>query len=221
MNRATATESVVVTLMKKLMMFMLVTGFASSGLAAEKGFKSMFNGKDTSSWTTAGNWFANDRGELEIKPREGETGWKRFDAYLYSKKKVRNFVFDFEYKHPKGGNSGFFFRIADKQDPVNSGYEVQINDLHGKTKKLTAHDCGGVIKTAAPTKNMAKPAGEWNRMIVTMKNDELKVELNGETVIDINLKEKSEKPLPDEGFICLQDHGLNLFFRNLRFNKLE
>ena len=68
---------------------------------------------------------------------------------------------------------------------------------------------------------MTKPAGEWNRMIVTMKNDDLKVELNGETVVDINLKEKSKKPVPDKGFICLQDHGLNLFFRNLRLKELE
>lgn len=180
----------------------------------------MFNGKDTSMWTTTGNWFANERGELEIKPRAGEKGWQRYDAYLYSKKRLRNFVFDFEYKHPKGGNSGFFFRIADQANPVTSGFEVQINDTHGK-EKLTAHDCGGVISTAAPTKNAAKPAGEWNRMIVTMKGDDLKVELNGETVVDIDLKKASKKPVPDAGYISLQDHGLNLFFRNLRLKELD
>lgn len=199
----------------------MVAGFAGSVVAGDKGFKSMFNGKDTSSWTTAGNWFANDKGELEIKPREGEKGWKRFDAYLYSKKKYRSFVFDFEFKYPKGGNSGFHFRIADRKEPVTSGFEVQINDIYGKTKALTAHDSGGVIQTAAPTKNMSKPAGDWNRMIVTMKDDDLKVELNGETVIDIDLKKESKKAVPDKGYICLQDHGLNLFFRNLRLKELD
>lgn len=206
--------------MNKLICTVMLAGFALAASAGEKGFKSMFNGKDTSEWTTAGNWFANDRGELEIKPREGEKGWKRFDAYLYSKKRYRNFVFDFEYKHPKGGNSGFFFRVADQADPVNSGFEVQINDVHGKAK-LTPHDCGGVIQTAAPSKNAAKPAGEWNRMVVTMRSDDLKVELNGETVVDIDLKKAAKKPLPDTGYISLQDHGLHLFFRNLRLKELD
>ncbi len=205
--------------MKNLIPLIFICSLASAS-AGEK-FKSMFNGKDVSEWNTTGNWFANDRGELEIKPREGETGWKRFDAYLYSKKKYRNFVFDFEYKHPKGGNSGFFFRISDQKEPVKKGYEVQINDVHGKDKKPGAHDAGGVIGTAAPTKQMAKPAGEWNRMIVTMKNDDLRVELNGEKVIDIDLKKTSKKELADTGYISLQDHGQNLFFRNLRLKELK
>lgn len=205
--------------MKKLLSLILILT-ATSSMAGEK-FRSMFNGKDVSQWNTAGNWFANDRGELEIDPREGEKGWERFDAYLYSKKQYRNFVFDFEYKHPKGGNSGFFFRIPNPKDPVGAGFEVQINDIHGKSKKLTAHDCGGVIGTAAPTKNASKPAGEWNRMVVTMMNDDLKVELNGDIIIDIDLKKTAKKPLPAKGYISLQDHGLNLFFRNLRLKELD
>jgi hypothetical protein len=205
--------------MKKL--FSLILIIATTSTFAAEGFQSMFNGKDVSQWNTAGNWFPNDRGELEIKPREGEKGWKRFDAYLYSKKQYRNFVFDFEYKHPKGGNSGFFFRIPDPSDPVGAGFEVQINDIYGKTTKLTAHDCGGVIGTAAPTTNASKPAGEWNRMIVTMKNDDLKVELNGKPIVDIDLKKTAKKALPETGYISLQDHGLNLFFRNLRLKELD
>ena len=206
--------------LNRLICTLALSVFATSVPAAEQGFRSMFNGKDIIGWTTSGNWFANERGELEIKPREGEKGWKRFDAYLYSAKRYRNFVFDFEYKHPKGGNSGFFFRIADQADPVTSGFEVQINDIHGKTK-LTPHDCGGVIQTAAPTVNAAKPAGEWNRMIVTMKDNDLKVELNGARVVEIDLKKAAKKSLPETGFISLQDHGLHLFFRNLRIKELD
>lgn len=207
-------------IMKKIGLLIVMAGVVFSASAGDKGFKNLFNGKDVSNWDTTGNWFANDRGELEIKPREGETGWKRFDAYLYSKKKYRNFVFDFEYKYPAKGNSGFFFRIADKKEPVTSGFEVQIKDDHGK-KKGGPHDTGGVIGTHGPSKVMAKPAGEWNRMIVTMKGDRLKVELNGEVVNDFNLKEKAKKSVPDTGYISLQDHGQNLFFRNIRFKELN
>jgi len=205
---------------KAIASFLLAVGIILPAGAADPGFISVFNGRDLSWWETAGNWFANDRGELEIRPRKGETGWKRFDAYLYSKKNYRNFVFDFEYKYPKGGNSGFFFRVADRKDPVKSGFEVQIKDDHGK-QKGGPHDTGGVIQTQGPTKVLTRPAGQWNRMIVTLKNDHLKVELNGEVVNEFNLKEKAKKPVPDRGYIALQDHGLNLFFRNLRFKELD
>jgi len=206
--------------MKKIGLLFLVISFAVSASAGQRGFHRIFNGKDVSNWDTTGNWFANDKGELEIKPREGEKGWKRFDAYLYSKKKYRNFTIDFEYKYPKGGNSGFFFRIADKKDPVKSGFEVQIKDDHGK-KNAGPHDTGGVIQTQGPTKVNAKPAGQWNRMVVTMKDDRLTVKLNGEVVNDFDLKKKAKKPVPDTGYISLQDHGQNLFFRNIKFKELE
>lgn len=207
--------------MKLPVLIALIVGQTLAATADDNGFTSMFNGRDISAWTTTGNWFANERGELEIKPRKGEKGWQRYDAYLCSRQEYRNFVFDFEYQHPPGGNSGFFFRVADKADPVTSGFEVQINDVHGKTRKLTAHDCGGVIQTAAPTSNAAKPAGEWNRMVVSMIDDDLKVRLNGTTVVDINLKQAAKKPLPDKGYISLQDHGLNLVFRNLKLKVLD
>ena len=50
----------------------------------------------------------------------------------------------------------------------------QILDCFGK-KKLGQHDLGGVIQTAGPLANGSKPAGEWNRMVVTMKKGKLSV----------------------------------------------
>lgn len=186
---------------------------------SENGFHPLYNGRNLDGWETQGNWLVKPDGVLAIKPRAGERGWRRFDAYLWADKRYGDFALDLEFKIPKGGNSGVFVRVKDKKNPVNTGIEVQINDVHGK-KKVGPHDCGGIIGTVGPSKNMAKPAGEWNRMIVTCRGTRLQVQLNGEQVVDVNLKTTSRRDRPLTGFIGLQDHGLNLFFRNIRIKEL-
>jgi hypothetical protein len=46
-----------------------------------------------------------------------------------------------------------FLRVGDPLSQVNSGFEVQILDTHGKPNP-GPHDCGGAIGTAAPSTNM-------------------------------------------------------------------
>ena len=205
---------------------------ATTFAAAKKpndGFVSLFNGKDLSGWTTTGNWLPQKDGSLLIQPRPGEKGWKRYDDYLTSEEKYKDFILEIEYKYPKGGNSGVYFRIADPKDPVNTGIECQVLDSFGKPdEKMGHHDHGGIIRTVGPTKNMSKKPGEWNKMIVTCKGYHLQVNLNGENIIDHQLNTKGEGKLsgvadrPLEGYISLQDHGEpnNLFFRNIRIKDL-
>ena len=176
-------------------------------------------GKDFGGWQTKGNWIAQDGNVIHIKPRPGERGWQRYDAYLWSDRKYADFVFDLEFKIPKGGNSGVFVRVKDLANPVRTGIEVQISDSHGK-KSAGPHDCGGIIGTVGCTKNMARPAGEWNRMIVTCRGTNLQVELNGEKVVDLQLDKSRAKDRPLTGYVGLQDHGLSLWFRNVRIREL-
>ena len=90
----------------------------------------------------------------------------------------------------------------------------------GQPEPLSHHDCGGVIRTVGPSKNMAKPAGEWNRMIVTCRGSRLQVELNGEEIVDVDLAETDSRDRPAKGHIGLQDHGQPLEFRNVRLKRL-
>ena len=186
-------------------------------------FQSLYNGKDLSGWTTTGNWIPQDNGTLLIQPREGEKGWQRYDAYLWSEKKYGDFVLDVEYAYPAGGNSGVYFRVGDPKDPVEKGIEAQILDSSKATGPLSHHDHGGIIRTAAPTKNMSSQPGEWNRMVVTCIGSHLLVELNGEQIIDTQLDQGAMKDRPLEGYIGLQDHGEpnNLKFRHIRIRDLS
>jgi len=200
------------------------TGDASEDAPAKadacKGWKPLVTGKSLDAWTTNGNWFVNDEGLLTIEPRKGERGWQRFDDYLWTKQQYGDFQISLEFKIPPRGNSGVFVRVGDTSDPVDTGIEVQIMDTHGK-KNPGQHDCGGVIQTVGPSKNMAKPAGEWNQMLITCKGKQLSVELNGEQVVDIDLSETSRKDRPLTGAIGLQDHGQKSWFKNVKIRTLE
>ena len=173
-------------------------------------------------WTTKGNWKLNDDGVVTLTPRPGEKCWARFDAYLWLNGEYKDFEIDFEYKVEKRGNSGFYFHVGDKKSPVAKGIEVQIYDSHGKgtDKKLTDHDSGGIIPGVPPSKNTAKPAGEWNRFQITSRGNQLTVKLNGEVVNELKLDNPKIKNRPASGFIGFQDHALPLALRKIRIRQL-
>ncbi len=190
------------------------------GAETDDGFKPMFNGKDLTGWKTTGNWVVEPGGIITLRPRPGETGWKRYDAYLTTERKYRDFILDLEFKFEKGGNSGVFLRVRDPKSQVDTGFEVQVLDTYGK-KKITAHDCGGVIGTAVPTKNMVKPAGQWNRYTITCVGSHLTVVFNGEKVVDLDLSKSPLKDRPLEGYIGFQDEAKRIWYRNVRIKELN
>lgn len=182
----------------------------------------LLDGKDLSAhWETKGNWILKD-GVVALVPRPGEKGWQRYDAYLWAKKQYKDFECEFEYKLELKGNSGFYFHVGDLKEPVKKGIEVQLYDSASKPKgtKLNDHDSGGIIPGIPPTKNAAKPAGEWNKMLVTVKGNKVTVVLNGEVVNDVPLDSKSIKDRPSTGYIGFQDHGLPMWLRNIKVREL-
>ncbi len=183
-------------------------------------FVPLFNGKDLAGWQTTGNWLVEDDGSISLHPREGESGWQRYDAYLSTVKKYGDFVLDLEFKFEPTGNSGVFLRVGDLADHVKSGFEVQILDTHG-LEKPGHHDCGGIVHAMGPTKNMVKLAGEWNRYTVTVKGRHVTVVFNGEKVIDMNLDDTVKKDRPNEGYVAFQDEAKRVWYRNVQIKELR
>jgi hypothetical protein len=178
--------------------------------------------KDTKSldehWKTTGNWSLKD-GVATLTPRKGEEGWSRWTAYLWAKKEYEDFDFEFEYKLEKGGNSGFYFRVGDVNDPVEKGIEVQIYDTDPKidAEKLSDHDSGGIIPGLKPHRNAAKPAGEWNKMEVMHFDNKIVVMLNGMNVNAHDLGPGGQlAKRPRKGSIGFQDHAMPISLRNIR-----
>lgn len=188
--------------------------------ADEDGFVRMFNGRDLTGWQTTGNWVVEEGVDVTLKPRPGESGWTRYKDYITTSRTYRDFILDLEFKFLAKGNSGVFMRVGDLKDHVNSGMEVQILDTYGK-ENVGHHDCGGLIKTQGPSKNMVKPAGEWNRYTITLKGNQLTVVLNGEQILDLDLSKSAMKDRPAEGYISFQDEGKPVWYRNVRIKELK
>ena len=205
-----------------LLAFCTMGVVSSATVAQESAGTDLLKGKLNEHWTTSGNWTKDADGVVTLTPRPGEKGWQRYDAYLWSKETYDDFEIAFEDRVEKKGNSGFYFNVGDKADPVARGIEVQIYDAPADANaKLTDHDSGGVIPGVPPKKAAAKPAGEWNKFEISVRGDRLVVRLNGETVNEVNLEEHPRlKDRPDEGYIGFQDHGLPLALRNIRVRRL-
>lgn len=202
---------------------MCVAAAVLCGAQAGDGWTDLVGADFKAHWDTTGNWIQDADGVITLTPREGEKGWSRWKSYLWSKKTYGEFEIEFDYKVQKGGNSGFYFRTGDVNDPVSKGVEVQIYASHGKPadKALTDHDSGGVIPGLPPKKNAAKPQGEWNTFHIVCKGDKLTVELNGEQVNEVDLTQGALKSRPPVGSIGFQDHALPLSLRKIRIRELN
>ena len=190
------------------------------------GWRALFNGKDLSGWQSASGgkpgagWVVED-GALVRKAGAGD---------VWTKERFGDFVLELEFKTT--GNSGVFIRTDNPKDNVQTGIEIQVDNPSEKPGK---HSCGAVYDCLAPSKNAAKK-GEWNRMVITAKDNKLAVAINGEQVIDMDLnrwsepgknpdgsKNKFRKALKDfkrEGHIGLQDHGATVMYRNIKIKPL-
>jgi hypothetical protein len=203
----------------------IALGLTCPALAAEAGdgWVDLLEGNDLSKhWTTKGNWSIDEDGVVALTPRPGEGGWSRFEAYLWLEDEYKDFEIQFDYMVQRGGNSGFYFHVGDKASPVAKGIEVQIYDSHrkGPSARLGDHDSGGIIPGIPPTKNAAKPAGEWNQFHIICKDGNVTVKLNGEVVNEFSLDNPKIKNRPESGYIGFQDHALPLKLRNIRIRKL-
>ncbi|TLD69028.1 DUF1080 domain-containing protein [Phragmitibacter flavus] len=198
-----------------------------SSARAEEGFVDLFNGKNLDGWMVVPEnpkvWTVN-KGELARKVQS---------SYLWTEKQYGDFVLELEFKVTPGCNSGLFFR-TDPKSPVQGGFELQIMDSHGK-KELGKHDCGALYDAKPAMVNAVKPVGEWNKMRVELKGPKLVAYLNGEKIQDLSLDdwttpkmnpdgsenkfEKALKDLPRTGHIGFQDHGHDVFYRNIRIKE--
>jgi Domain of Unknown Function (DUF1080) len=130
-------------------------------------------------------------------------------------------------------NSGVFVRTGDLANPVQSGIEVQI--VTDKNPDL--HGFGALYDLVPPAKFAALGPGKWDAVEIRCEGPRIDVTINGEQVSTINCDEwrepgkrpdgtsdkfkKAIKDFPRKGFIGLQDHGYNAWFRNIKLRELN
>ena len=191
-----------------------------------KGFTVLFNGKNLNGWNAKPNGWAVENGVLTRKPKSG---------YIWTEKVYGDFILDVEVKVSQRCNSGIFIR-TDPKNAVQGGFEIQVMDTTGK-KKLGKHDNGAFYDALAPSANPAKPLGKWNRFVITCKGSKITVSINGIQVVKAELDKWTTgnknpdgsrnkfktalKDLPREGHIGFQDHGQDVWYRNIYLKRLD
>lgn len=212
----------------KIATTLLALTLSASLVVAEDGFVDLFNGKNLD------GWFVEPANPAVWTVKKGELARFPQSSYLWTKEKYDNFIIELEFKMSAGCNSGLFFR-TDPKSPVQGGFEMQIMDSAGKDKP-TKHDCGALYDAKEPAVNAVKKAGEWNTLRLEVNGARMVCTINGQKVQDVNLDdwntaEKNPdgtpnkfktalKDLPRTGHIGFQDHGHDVWYRNIRLKKL-
>ena len=196
----------------------LLAGFAALA-AEEEGYVSLFNGKDLTGWTGDTKGYIVENGNLVCKP----------GGNLFTEKEYANFSFKFEFKLTPGANNGVGIRTPLEGNPAYEGMEIQIlDDRHEKYKDLHEWQAHGSIYGVVPAKrDHLKPVGEWNSEEIIADGRNVKVIVNGVTIVDSDLDKVTPvdgKPHPglknEKGHIAFCGHGDVIEFRNLRVKDL-
>lgn len=205
---------------------------ATTGQAREEGFVQIFTGKNLDGWVYG------LRGGQENKKGQGyrvENGilycTKEDGGNLFTAKEYSNFVFRFEFKLEPKGNNGIGIRAPLEGDAAYVGMEIQVLDDSGSEHlNLRPAQYHGSIYDVVPAKRGSlKPVGEWNSEEITANGRHIVIEVNGKTVVDVNLDDvKDESTLKKHpglararGHIGFLGHGTRVEFRNIRIKELQ
>jgi len=200
---------------KLLTLAVFVSVVALVRAAEEQGFRSIFNGKDTTGWhlrnPSGHNSWKVEHGVLKNIVNKGEHG-----TDLVTDQKFQNFTVKYDYMVPNDSNSGFYLR---------GRYEIQIlgDYASGKASKTCN---GSLYNFKAPDKFVSKPGGEWQSVEASIIGNKITVIQNGVKTHDNvevtrgtggELDNNQDQP----GAIFLQgDHG-TVWFRNIRVKELK
>ena len=211
----------------------------------KEGWVLLFNGKDFSGWRQCNgtvmpkNWIIEDN-TMKVFTGEGKNpGQGANGDILYAPKKFKNFELTVDWKASKMANSGIFFNVREVpgQPIYYASPEVQVLDnIDATDNKIDSHLSGSLYDMIAADPKTVHPAGEWNTIVIRMKNGKVTHIQNGVKVVEYELwtpawdalvaKSKFKtfpgfiEGISKDGFIGLQDHGYPVWFRNIKIREL-
>jgi len=204
----------------------VLTGCATTG--AESGFTSLFDGQTLNGWKLVGakgGGYGVTNGVIFCARGGG--------GNLLTEKEYADFILRFEFKLEDGSNNGVGIRAPLDGDAAYAGMEIQILEegaaLRGKWGKLREEQYhGSVYDLIAAKRGALKPPGEWNTEEITARGRQIKVVVNGQTILDADLNSVTdpEKLLKhpglfrERGHIGFLGHNDYLEFRNIRIKEL-
>jgi len=182
---------------------------------------------------------------------KGEAGALQGGDIIFADKKFKNFTLSLEWKVSKGGNSGIFYLAQEIEGkPIYiSAPECQVldNQFHPDAQMgVDGNRQSSSLYDMIPAKPQnANPHGEWNKVEIMVYKGTVTHKQNGVVVVEYHLWTPEWKTLLDsskfskdkwpdaydllinaggenhEGFIGLQDHGDDVWFRNIKVKEMN
>ena len=214
--------------------------------ADSAGWTPLFDGKTLNGWRaynkpgaatkktdTSGTLWKVENGMLTVPP--SGAGDTRGGQDIISTGTFREFDLRWEWKIAEGGNSGVKYFVLEDQ-PAAIGHEYQlIDDERHADAKIGPHRQTAALYDVFPAHDRPmKPAGQWNSSEVIVKGNHVTHILNGKTVLEYDLgspelkaaiakskfKDIARFGKPQKGHILIQDHGDQVWYRNVRIKPL-
>jgi cytochrome c len=209
-----------------------------------EGWKLLFDGKTTAGWRTfkkdkiGAAWKVKD-GALTLDNSNKKDWQTNGGGDIITADEYENYELSLEWKLQKCGNSGVIFNVVenDKYDYVwQTGPEMQVLDniCHpdGRIEKHRAGDLYDLIETKFVAVN---PSGEWNYARLISNKGHYEFWLNGYKLVEFQMHNdewnklvaaSKFKDMPDfgkatKGHIALQDHGDQVWYRNIKIKELK
>jgi Domain of Unknown Function (DUF1080) len=189
---------------------------------AESGFISLFDGKTLNGWNethkTKGPSYYVTNGAIASPPNAAND--------LVTDGTFSDFILRLDFKLTPAANNGIGIRVPfETNDLTYSGNEVQVLD---DNDSAYAHldpgqYCGSLYKIFPAKRGAVYAPGDWNHYEITAIGRHIKVQLNGQTIVDGNLNDVTNREvlrghpgmLRDSGHIALLGHWSHVEFRNL------
>lgn len=209
------------------------------------GWVLLFDGKSFDGWrqyngtAMPANWVIED-GTMKVFKAEGKNqGSPAGGDIIFAAKKFKNFEVTIDWKAEKMANSGIFYNVREVpgQPIYYAAPEVQILDNKDATdNKVASHLAGSLYDMIAADPKTVHPAGEWNTILIKVKDGKVTHIQNGVEVCSYTLwtpewdkmvANSKFKDFPGfkegiarEGYFGLQDHGYTIWFRNIKIREL-
>lgn len=214
----------------------------------DQGWVLLFDGNTSNGWhgygkeTFPAGWQVADGTLMCNGSGRGEAGAED-GGDIVTDKEYSNFQLKLEWKISEGGNSGIFY--LGKEDPkfdkiYYTAPEMQVLDNERHPDAMLGKDgnrkAGSLYDLIPANPQNAKPAGEWNSVEILSYKGTVVHKQNGETVLEYHLwtddwnKLVAGSKFPDlnpdwanvakSGVIALQDHGDDVWYRNIKIKEL-
>jgi 3-keto-disaccharide hydrolase len=197
------------------------------------GWLLLFNGKDYTGWR------CNNGKEIASEVVDGCMQPYKSGGYIViHEQQFGDFILKCDVKMPKRCNSGIFFRVEHLENPVHTGFEMQVSTGRG----TSCHDFGSIYDLVPLRKNMTKGPNAWNSVEIKCQGPKVSVRINGELVCEmdadefdepgeratkgdhkyeLNGKKRAVKDFARKGYLGLQDHGHPVWYKNVKLLPLE